>query len=69
MTRSPIDHVHLSDHDRYVAQAQLARAEALADAILFVAAKVKGAWSGLVRGVRAWNDARTREWPHPQSLR
>ena len=57
----------LSDHDRYVAQAQLARAEAIVDGFAWIAAQIGGAWRKAVAGVRSWNDARTRQWPHAQA--
>ena len=52
----------LSDHDRYVAQAQLARAEAIVDGFAWIAAQIGGAWRKAVAGVRSWNDARTRSF-------
>ena len=60
MSRSPIDLVHLSDHDRYVANVQLARAEALADAILCVAATIAAGFRAVSR-----NAPRRVSWdPH-----
>jgi hypothetical protein len=60
---------HLSDHDRFLAQAQMARAEALVDAVAAAAALVQRGWSALAAPVRAWSAGRTRQWPHPQALR
>ncbi|HEY8244000.1 MAG: hypothetical protein ACHQJ7_02660 [Vicinamibacteria bacterium] len=59
----------LSEHDRFIAQAQLARAEAIVDAVAAIAGLVRRGWNALVSSARAWNDARTRQWPHPQALR
>ena len=59
----------LPERDRYIAQAQMARAEAMADAIVYVVGKVGGGVKSAMAAVRAWNDARTRQWPHPQALR
>jgi len=60
---------NLSEHDRFVAEAQLARAEAIADAFSGAANLIRQAWSKLASSARAWNAARTRQWPHPQALR
>ena len=60
---------NLSEHDRFVAEAQLARAEAIADAFSGAANLIRQAWSKLAWSARAWNAARTRQWPHPQALR
>jgi len=60
---------NLSERDRFIAQAQLARAEALADAFSAAAGMLRSGWNRLASAVRAWNDARTRQWPHPQALR
>ena len=60
---------NLSERDRFIAQAQLARAEALADAFSAAAGMLRSGWNRLALAVRAWNDARTRQWPHPQALR
>ena len=59
----------LSEHDRYVAQAQMARAEAIVDAVAAVAGLGRRGWNALVAQARAYNDARTRQWPHPQAPR
>jgi len=56
----------LSEHDRYLAEAQLARAEAIVDAFAAAAALVGRGWNALVAHARAYGDARTRQWPHPQ---
>jgi hypothetical protein len=60
---------NLSEHDRFVAEAQLARAEAIADAFSAAADLVRQGWNRLASSARAWNAARTRQWPHPQALR
>jgi hypothetical protein len=60
---------NLSEHDRFVAEAQLARAEAIADALSAAVGLIRRGWNRLASSVRAWNDARTRQWPHPQALR
>ena len=59
----------LSDHDRILAQAQMARAEALVDAAAAAVNLARRAWNAVAAPVRAWNDARTRQWPHPQAMR
>ena len=59
----------LSERDRYIARAHLARAEAVADAFVTVSRLLRRGWKALVSSARAWNDARTRQWPHPQALR
>ena len=56
----------LSEYDRYVAQAQIARAEALADAFVAVAAWIRNGWNALRASVHAYN---VRQWPHQQALR
>jgi hypothetical protein len=60
---------NLSEHDRFVAEAQLARAEAIADAFSAAAGLVHRGWNRLASAVRGWNQARTRQWPHQQALR
>jgi len=60
---------NLSERDRFIAEAQLARAEAIADAFSAAAALVRRGWNRLATAVRAWNVVRTRQWPHPQALR
>jgi hypothetical protein len=30
---------------------------------------VRQGWNRLASSARAWNAARTRQWPHPQALR
>ena len=57
----------LSEHDRYLAQAQMARAEAIVETFAAIAGIVRRGWTALAARVRAWNDARTRQWPHPQA--
>ena len=59
----------LSEHDRFVAQAQMARAEAIADAFVAVYRLIRRGWNALATSARDWNAARTRQWPHPQALR
>ena len=56
----------LSDYDRYVAQAQMARAEAIADAVLAVTGWIRKQWKALRASAHAYN---ARQWPHPQALR
>jgi len=57
----------LSEHDRYLAQAQMARAEALVDAAAWVAARVRGLFAAVALGIKTWSDERTRRWPHAQA--
>ena len=61
--------VGLSEHDRSIAQAQLARAEAIVDPFAAAAGWVRRGWKALVVRVRASNDGLTRQWPHRQALR
>lgn len=56
----------LSEHDRFVAQAQMARAEAIADAFLALSAWIRKGWVALRSNAHAYN---ARQWPHPQALR
>jgi hypothetical protein len=58
-----------SEYDRYLAQAQMARAEAIIEGFASVAALVRKGWNALVEGVHAYSAARTRQWPHEQALR
>ena len=67
--RIPFRLSNLSEHDRFVAEAQLARAEAIADAFAAAADMIRQGWNKLASAVHAWNAARTRQWPHPQALR
>ena len=71
MTNDPnvLRFAHLSERDRYLAQAHLARAEAIVDLVASITRGVRRGWNALATSVRAWNDARTRQWPHPQALR
>ncbi|CAG0992815.1 hypothetical protein BURK1_02363 [Burkholderiales bacterium] len=61
----------LSDHDRYLAQAQMARAEAVAGFAAAAVRAVGGAYRALRTGMTNWLAARTRErtrsWPHAQA--
>jgi hypothetical protein len=59
----------LSDYDRYLARAQMARAEAIVEGFAAVAALVRKGWHRLADAARAYSDARTRQWPHEQALR
>lgn len=68
MSQLDIQLSRLSAHDRALAQAQMARAEALVDV-----ASTVGAWlrnlaaavaAPVVSRVRAMNERRTRRWPH-----
>jgi len=56
----------LSEHDRYVAQAQIARAEAIADAVVAVAGWIRKQWNAVRASAHGYN---ARQWPHPQALR
>lgn len=56
----------LSDYDRYVAQAQMARAEAIADAVVAVAGWIRKQWNAVRASAHAYN---ARQWPHQQALR
>ena len=67
--RLPARLAALSEHDRFVAQAQMARAEAIVDGFAAVAALVRQGWNKLADAARAYSDARTRQWPHEQALR
>jgi len=61
-------HLHrLSEHDRYLAQAQMARAEAMVDAAAWVAARVRALFAAVAMGIKSWSDERTRRWPHAQA--
>jgi hypothetical protein len=69
MNETPIGSLRLStlsEHDRFVAEAQMARAEAIADAFLALSRWIRKGWAGLRASVHAYN---TRQWPHPQALR
>ncbi|MEO8484768.1 MAG: hypothetical protein ABI585_00380 [Betaproteobacteria bacterium] len=57
----------LSAHDRYLAQAQMARAEALADAAMAVAGWLRRGWVAVAERARVYTAERTRQWPHPQA--
>ena len=57
----------MSEYDRYLAQAQMARAEALVDAASWVAARVRALFAVVALGIKAWSDERTRRWPHAQA--
>jgi hypothetical protein len=57
----------LSEHERYFAEAQLARAEAIVDAVTWVAARVRALFAAVALGFKAWSDERTRRWPHAQA--
>jgi hypothetical protein len=61
----------LPEHDRYLAQAQIARAEAMVDALSALARLFSRAWqaarAALARRAKAYTDERTRYWPHAQA--
>ena len=61
----------LPEHDRYLAQAQIARAEAMVDAFgalaRFVGRASQAARAALARRAKAYTDERTRYWPHAQA--
>jgi hypothetical protein len=61
----------LNEHDRFVAQAQIARAEALADALAAAGRVMRRVWNAAVapieRRARAYTAERTRYWPHAQA--
>ena len=57
----------LSQHDRYLAQAQMARAEALVDAASWLVARVRALFAAVALGIKTWSDERTRRWPHAQA--
>jgi hypothetical protein len=61
----------LPEHDRRIAMAQMARAEALADVLMALASGVRKAWTIVTAPIAARADAYTRErtrlWPHAQA--
>jgi hypothetical protein len=61
----------LSEHDRFVAEAQMARAEALVDAVAAAVALlgkfVKAIGAPVTRAAQSYTDERTRVWPHAQA--
>ena len=62
---------YLSEHDRYLAQAQMARAEAIVDLFSALGRAIRRGWMA-VRGAvasraKAYTDERTRDWPHAQA--
>jgi hypothetical protein len=61
----------LSAYDRALAQAQMARAEAIVDAGAAVAAFVRRILRAIAAPVvaraRSYTDVRTRRWPHAKS--
>ena len=65
----PIDlrSLRISEHDRYLAQAQMARAEAIVDTAIWVAGRVRALFAAAALGIKAWSDERTRRWPHVQA--
>jgi hypothetical protein len=61
----------LNEHDRFLAQAQIARAEALVDALAAAGRLLRRAFDAaaarIERRARAYTAERTRYWPHPQA--
>lgn len=61
----------LSGHDRALAQAQMARAEALVDAaaavVAFLVRIARAIAAPVVAGAKSYTDGRTRRWPHAKS--
>jgi hypothetical protein len=67
--RIPERFAALSEYDRYLAEAQMARAEAIVESFAAVAALVRKGCNALADAARAYSNARTRQWPHEQALR
>ena len=61
----------LSEHDRFLARAQMARAEAIVELFGSLTRVVRRAWSATRGAVasraKAYADQRTRYWPHAQA--
>lgn len=57
---------HLSSHERAFAQAQIARAEAVADLAAAVVGRVRRIADAFLAAIREHARSRTRRWPHAQ---
>ena len=61
----------LNEHERFLAQAQIARAEALVDAVAAAGRLLRRAWNAATAPIGRWASAytaeRTRYWPHAQA--
>lgn len=61
----------LSEHDRFLAQAQMARAEAIVELVGSLVRVVRRGWSSVRSAVasraKSYTDQRTRSWPHAQA--
>lgn len=61
----------MSEHDRYLAQAQMARAEAMVESLWTAGRLVRRGWqavhAAIAGRVKAYTDRRTRYWPHAQA--
>ena len=61
----------MSEHDRYLAQAQMARAEAMVEAVQAAGRLLRRGWTAVRAAVagraKAYTDRRTRSWPHAQA--
>lgn len=62
---------YLSEHDRYLAQAQMARAEAIVDLFSSLGRAIRRGWmaarGAVASRAKAYTDERTRSWPHAQA--
>ncbi len=59
----------LSSHERALAEAQMARAEAIADAVSALVAGCRKLGNAIAARAAAYTDRRTRRWPHAKNGR